>query len=76
MANSNQLEAESPLTYRSVFNVAMKEPFYCRLQTVVLRQHCVVYAVICEGCRGSVLIRVVKMAAVRPPARFHRGRIH
>lgn len=42
------------------FNVAMKEPFYCRLQTVVLSQPCVVYAVICEGCRGLVLIRAVK----------------
>lgn len=42
MANSNRLWAESPLTYRPVFNVARKEPFYCRLQTVVLSQPCVV----------------------------------
>ncbi len=60
MANSNQLYAESPLTYRPVFNVAMKEPFYCRLQTVVSSQPCVVHAVICEGCRGLVLIRAMK----------------
>lgn len=38
----------------------MKETFYCRLQTVVLSQLCVVYAIICEGRRGSVLIRAVK----------------
>lgn len=38
----------------------MKEPFYCRLQTVVLSQPCAVHAVICEWCRGLVLIRAVK----------------
>lgn len=68
MANSNRLYAESPQTYHPVFNVAMKEPFYCRLQTVVLSQPCVAYTVICEGCRGLVLIRSVKWS-------FHRGQI-
>lgn len=68
MANSNRLYAERPQTYHPVFNVAMKEPFYCRLQTVVLSQPCVAYTVICEGCRGLVLIRSVKWS-------FHRGQI-
>lgn len=60
MANSNQSGASSPPTYRPGFNVAMKETFYCRLQTAVLSQLCVVYAIICEGRRGLVLIRAVK----------------
>lgn len=46
----------------------MKEPFYCRLQTVVLSQARVAHAVICEGCRGLVLIRAVKrQGPARPP---------
>lgn len=59
-ANSNQSGASSPPTYRPGFNVAMKETFYCRLQTAVSSQLCVVYAIICEGRRGLVLIRAVK----------------
>lgn len=49
-----------PPTYRPGFNVAMKETFYCRLQTAALSQLCVVHAIICEGRRGLVLIRAVK----------------
>lgn len=49
-----------PPTYRPGFNVAMKETFYCRLQTAALSQLRVVHAIICEGRRGLVLIRAVK----------------
>lgn len=50
---------KSPLTYRPVFNVAMKEPFYCRLLTCLELTRC---GVRCNLLRvqSLVLIKAVK----------------